>query len=131
MSLESKIDELIAALDRNTAAKGATSTVVREAPAAAEAPRKGPGRPPKKTEEQVAAELMARVKATEEAAEAQEEVAGPTKADAAKALQELIAANRDEAVKLLAKHNAKSLGGVSPDKYGEFIAEANEILLSA
>ena len=139
MSLESKIDELIAALAANTAALagGKPSPVSAQADAAPPAKRP-PGRPPKKTEDQLIAEAKARVAAVEKTVENEDEPeneeddAGPTvtKEAAAKVLQQLITASRDEAVKLLKKYGASSLGSLPEAKYGEFVAEGEEVLLS-
>jgi hypothetical protein len=137
MSLESKIDELIAALAANTAALagGKPSPVSAQADAAPPAKRP-PGRPPKKTEDQLIAEAKARVAAVEKTVEDEpengEDDAGPTvtKEAAAKVLQQLITASRDEAVKLLKKYGASSLGSLPEAKYGEFVAEGEEVLLS-
>jgi hypothetical protein len=137
MSLESKIDELIAALAANTAALAGGKPFPVSAQADAAPPAKRPpGRPPKKTEDQMIAEAKARVAAVEKTVEDEpengEDDAGPTvtKEAAAKVLQQIITASRDEAVNLLKKYGASSLGSLPEAKYGEFVAEGEEVLLS-
>lgn len=131
MSIDKKVDDLIAALDRNTSAlllNRATATATTPAAAPAAKPTK-PAKPAK-TEEQLAAETLARVAATEAATEAEE--TGATKEQAGEALNELLKANKKaQAIALLKKFGAASLSGIPADKYGEFIEQANDVLLSA
>lgn len=125
MSIDKKVDDLIAALDRNTSA-----LLLNRATATATTPAAAPAAKPAKTEEQLAAETLARVAATEAATEAEE--TGATKEQAGEALNELLKANKKaQAIALLKKFGAASLSGIPADKYGEFIEQANDVLLSA
>ena len=140
MSLESKIDELIAALDRNTAALTGAKPDTSPAPTLAKAKV---GRPPKSEADKVA-EAKARGAATEAEAEKVDdsklpgktmqevETEAASKAEAGAALQNLIAGGkRSEAVAMLKKYGASSLSGLKPEDYAAFIAEAEEVLLTA
>ena len=113
MSIETKIDELIAALDRNTAAQAGCAKQPK-----AEKPKKEAA--PAKTEEKVV-----------------EEAASTIKPEAVKgAVDGMLKANRrDDAIELLASFSgAKSASDIT--KQGQevmaaFIAKAEEILLGA
>ena len=116
--IETKIDELIAALTANTAAltKTAPTTVVAGKAASPKVVKKLPA----KTEEQVVAEATST--ATPEAVKA--------------AVDSMLKANkRDEAIALLASFDgAKSASAISEqgaDVMAQFIEQANEILLAA
>jgi len=55
-----------------------------------------------------------------------------TKEEVAASVQELLNANmRDAAMKLFAKYKAKSLSGVPPEKYAEFKAAAEDLLMNS
>jgi hypothetical protein len=75
-----------------------------------------------KTEAVLAAEMAARVKATEDAA-------GPSRQEVALSVEKMLKANkRNEAKELLTKHGATSVSSLAETAYAEFIAEAAEIL---
>jgi alpha-galactosidase/6-phospho-beta-glucosidase family protein len=139
MTIETKIDDLIAALDRNTAALAGAKTAGNSfttgmnspsqqltPPAAVKATKK-----PAKSEEQVVAESVAKREAQEIAADE-----GPTLAQVKKAVDSLLKANkRDAAIKLLASFgSAKSATGIveqGAEVMAQFIAKADDILLGA
>jgi hypothetical protein len=128
MSIEKKIEDLIASIDLNTAALIALSNApiatAPTKPVAAPKPAK-----PVKTEAQAAAEVAARIKATEDAAMASTALSGET---VGSVIESMLKANkRKEAIELLGKFGAKSASGISADQTEAFIEAANEILLAA
>jgi hypothetical protein len=117
--IEKKIDEVIAALDRLTAAFSQVAT------AAAPAAVKPVVAKPAKSEAKLQAEANARVAETEKAA-------GPSKDEISKAVEELLKANkRKEAIDLMKKFDAKSVSTIKESDYAAFLEEANAILIAA
>lgn len=117
MSIEDKIDALIAAIDKNTAAlTGAAPKAAATKPAVVKAAK------PAKTEERVVTEFAAKNEATPEQVKA--------------ALDKLLKANkRDAAIALLKSfEGAANVSGITEqgqEAMVSFIDQANEILLSA
>lgn len=116
MTIEAKIDELISALDRNTAAQ------TNQRPA--ETPVKR-GRPTKAESEAAAAPGILPVPSI---------VSPPVlpvpsvQQIAAKVLELVSKTSRDVAVKLLAKHNAPRASDLKPEQYVAFYAEAQSLI---
>ena len=112
--IEQKIDDLIASIDKNTAAlealrKDGTEKVKPVKTAVAEKAK------PVKTAEPVV-----------------EEPTGPTKDEVSKAVENLLKANkRTEAIALMEKFGAKSVSTVKESDYAAFLEAADEILLAA
>lgn len=123
MSIEQKIEVLIASIDKNTAALIALSN----SPVATveELPPVKPTATVKEQKQNKAA--VERVKATEAAAV--DEPKGETVGSVIEAM--LKVNKRKEAIALLAKFNAKSASGIDATQADAFIEQANEILLSA
>lgn len=117
MTIEAKIDELISALDRNTAAQ------TNQRPAEAPAKR---GRPTKAESEAAAAPGILPVPS----------IVSPPASPAALSVQQIAAkvlelvskTSRDVAVKLLAKHNAPRASDLKPEQYVAFYAEAQSLI---
>jgi hypothetical protein len=115
MSLEDKIDSLIASLDKNTAALSHGFSPATSAPVTK------PAKPAKPV----------KVKEIEEPALVPEE-AVPTADTVSSVIESLLKANkRHEAIGLLKKYNAKSASGVTDDDAEAFIADAQSVLLGA
>lgn len=125
MSIEKKIEDLIDALDRNTAALGAKPVAKAVAPKS--------DKKPAKSEDQVVAEAVAKAAAVAEAADETPSI----RPEAVKgAVDGMLKANRrDDAIALLASFNgAKSASDITKqgqEVMAEFIAKAEEILLGA
>lgn len=116
MSIEDKIDALIAAIDKNTAALTSTASKAAAAKPVVKAAK------PAKTEEQVVTEFATKNEVTPEQVKA--------------ALDKLLKANkRDAAIALLKSfEGAASVSGITEqgqEAMVSFIDQANEILLSA
>lgn len=127
VSIEQRIDDLIDALDRNTAALGAK--LPGEAPAKAKPA--AAAKKPAKTEEQLVAEIVAKNAATEIAKDD-----GPTLEDVKAAINKMLKANkRNAAIALLASFdgatNAPTLQAQGSDVMSAFITKAEDILLDA
>lgn len=120
MSLEAKIDELIAALNSHAEALRGVTKLAAGAPTPAAAK-------PKKTEADRDADAKARVEKTE--AEASTAAPAPTIGSMIEAM--LRANKRKEAVALLKKYKATKASEVPSEKTEEFIAQAEEILIAA
>lgn len=114
--LEQKIEALIDAIEKNTAALlGNKVAAATPAPAAAKAAKAS--KPAPKAEAPV---------------EEVEEAAGPTKDAVSKAVESLLKANkRQEAIDLMAQFKAKSVSTIQESDYAAFIEAADEILLAA
>lgn len=122
--IETKIDELIAALDRNTAALSGAAKPAATKPAAV-------AKKPAKTEEQLVAEIVAKNAATEIAKDD-----GPTLEDVKAAINKMLKANkRNAAIALLGSFdgatNAPTLQAQGSDVMSAFITKAEDILLDA
>lgn len=142
--LETKIDELIAALDRNTAARNGNPADTGAVPA----PR-GPGRPKKTTEaapttgpvtQAASAPAVSPVAAIQPptpplggaapVSVPAVEAAGPapTSADLAKLITDLATKDRAAAVNLLAKYGATALPQLKQNDYAAFAQDVNNVL---
>lgn len=127
MSIEKKIEDLIAAIEMNTKAHLAAAplpTAPTVSPEAA-APKPAKVKASQKSEEELAAAAKARVAATEAKA------AAPTQT-VASVIEAMLKANkRKEAIALLGEFGAKSASGISEENADAFIEKANGILLAA
>lgn len=127
MTIEAKIDELISALDRNTAAQ------TNQRPAEAPAKR---GRPTKAESEAAAAPGILPVPSIVSGILPVPSVVSPPASPAAHSVQQIAAkvlelvskTSRDVAVKLLAKHNAPRASDLKPEQYVAFYAEAQSLI---
>lgn len=89
------------------------------------AKKRGPGRPPKVSEEEVVAQAIATATAKAEA-EADADIPQSEVVAVVEAL--LDAGKKDEAVSLFQIHGAKSLSSLAKADYGKFIAAAKQLL---
>jgi hypothetical protein len=131
--IESKIDDLIKAINANTAALAALSN--DKAPA----PQKPASKKATKTEDDLVAEALVKQRALEAqqdaAAEAAQKAkdAGPSKEQVAKAIEQCLkAGKKDELVALIkgfGAGNATSLFAKGPEVAAQFIEAAEALLL--
>jgi chorismate mutase len=140
MSIEKKIEDLIASIDKNTAALIAlVGTPIATAKPVAAAPKVVKLAKPAKSEEEVVQEFVAKAAAkaaAEDAAEVQAVEGTATAARVESVIGDMLKANkRKEAIGLLASFNgAKSKTGIieqGADVMAAFVEQAEAILLGS